>query len=192
MLSRKSFLIRTLYLFVLFSFALSSCSLSKPAFKGELAKPVTSAPEISLPDQHGNPFKLSDMRGQVALVFFGFTNCVDECPLAMAHMKLAREMLAERASDVQVVLVSTDPVRDTPQAMQDFLGKFDPAFLGIPGSLEDLTKIWNAYDVVVLDGGETHSSLTYVIDKQGDLRLKLDAEASPEDIASDLEILLAE
>ena len=74
------------------------------------------------------------MRGKVVLLFFGFTNCVDECPLTMAHIKLALEMLGDGAQDVQVVLVSTDPVRDTPQVLQDFLGKFNPAFLGITGT----------------------------------------------------------
>jgi protein SCO1 len=164
----------------------------KPSFKGEMVKPVSAAPEISMMDQSGNPFQLSAMRGKVILVFFGFTNCVDECPLTMAHIKLALESLGNDAKNVQVVLVSTDPVRDTPQALQDFLGKFDPSYKGIPGTVDELKKIWNDYGVVVEDGGETHSSLTYVIDKRGDLKLTFDPEATPEDIASDLKILLAE
>ena len=143
-------------------------------------------------DQNGNSFYLSEMRGRVVLVFFGFTNCVDECPLTMAHFKLALGMLGDGAKDVQVVMVSTDPVRDTPQALKGFLGKFDPSFLGIPGTVDQLTKIWNAYGVVVLDGGETHSSFTYVVDKAGNLKLTFDPESTPEDIASDLKILLAE
>jgi protein SCO1 len=170
----------------------ASCSVFKPAFKGEVVKPLAVAPEINMTDQNGNPFQLSAIRGKVVLVFFGFTNCVDECPLTMAHIKLALESLGNDAKDVQVVLVSTDPVRDTPQALQDFLGKFDPSYTGIPGSMDELKKIWNDYGVVVLDGGETHSSFTYVIDKKGNLQLTFDPEATPEDIASDLKILLAD
>jgi protein SCO1/2 len=177
---------------VLLTFALASCSAFSPAFKGEKVTPVTSAPQINMADQNGDPFQLSAMRGKVVLVFFGFTNCVDECPLTMAHIKLAVESLGNDAKNVQVVLVSTDPVRDTPQALQDFLGKFDPSYTGIPGSVDELKKVWNDYGVVVLDGGETHSSLTYVIDKQGNIQLTFDPEAAPEDIASDLKILLAE
>jgi protein SCO1/2 len=169
-----------------------SCSAFKPAFKGEVVKPLAAAPEISMTDQNGSSFQLSAMHGKVVLVFFGFTNCVDECPLTMAHIKLALESLGNDAKDVQVVLVSTDPVRDTPQALQDFLGKFDPSYKGIPGTVDELKKIWNDYGVVVLDGGETHSSLTYVVDKQGNLKLTFDPEADPKDIASDLKILLAE
>jgi protein SCO1/2 len=93
---------------------------------------------------------------------------------------------------VQVVLISTDPVRDTPNALRDFLGKFNPTFLGIPGTVDQLTEVWSNYDIVVMDAGETHSSFTYVVDKEGNLRLKIDAEILPEEIASDLKILLAE
>ena len=110
--------------------ASASCSAFRPSFKGEMVKPPKAAPEISLTDQNGNPFQLSAMQGKVVLVFFGFTNCVDECPLTMAHIKQALEMLGDSARDVQVVLVSTDPVRDTPQILQDYLKKFDPAYLG--------------------------------------------------------------
>ncbi len=169
-------------------FVLSSCA----SFKGEKVNPVTAAPEISMMDQNGNPFQLSGMQGKVVLVFFGFTNCVDECPLTMAHIKQALGILGASAGDVRVVLVSTDPIRDTPQALQDFLGKFDPSYIGIPGTVDQLSKLWDAYDVEVLDGGETHSSFTYVIDKGGRLRLRFDPETAPEDMASDLKILLAE
>ncbi len=180
----------SLVVFMLLVF--SGCSVFQPAFKGEMVKPAAAAPDFSLPDHNGSAFQLSSRQGKVVLLFFGFTNCVDECPLAMAHMKLAREMLGDAAGDVQVVMVSTDPVRDTPAALQSFLGKFDPSFIGIPGGLEELQKIWNDYGVVVLDGGETHSSLIYVIDKAGKLRLTLEGDTSPEDMASDLKILLAE
>jgi protein SCO1 len=175
--------------FMLFSV---SCSAIRPGFRGEVVKPVTPAPEINMVDHNGHPFKLSDEHGKVALVFFGFTNCVNECPLTLAHFKLALEALGNDAGQVQVVMVSTDPIRDTPQALHNFMGKFNPAFIGIPGTVDELSKLWNAYEVIVLDGGETHSSFTYVVDKQGRLRLHFDPEMAPEDIASDLKVLLSE
>jgi cytochrome oxidase Cu insertion factor (SCO1/SenC/PrrC family) len=76
--------------------------------------------------------------------------------------------------------------------MQDFLGRFNPDFLGLLGTADQLSRSWNAYGVTVLDGGETHSSYIYAIDKSGKLRLTLDTDLTPEDIASDLKILLAE
>ncbi len=73
----------------------------------------------------------------MVLLYFGYVNCPDECPLTMAHIKLVLKGLGDRVNNVQVAMVSTDPVRDTPQALKDFLGHFDPAFLGLTGSLED-------------------------------------------------------
>lgn len=177
---------------IVFLLVSTSCSAFGPSFKGEMVEPPKPAPEISLTDQNGNPFQLSAMQGKVVLVFFGFTNCVDECPLTMAHIKQALGILGDDAKNVQMVLISTDPVRDTPQVLRDYLKKFDPAYVGISGSVDQLTAVWNDYEVTVLDGGETHSSFTYVVDKHGDLRLTFDPETAPEDIASDLKILLAE
>lgn len=178
-------LFTTLLLVAIF---VSGCS---PSFHGTAVKPVTSAADFSMSDQNGNSFQLSAQRGNVVLVFFGFLNCTTECPLTMANLSQAMNILGDQAKDVQVVLVSTDPVRDTPQAMKAYLEKFNPSFIGITGPMDDLQKIWNDYGVVVLDGGETHSSYTYVIDKKGDLRLTFDTETSPDDIASDLKSLLS-
>ncbi len=174
----------------IFLLGLAACSLFRPAFKGEQLSPLASAPEINMTDQNGNPFSLAGMQGRVVLLFFGFTNCVDECPTTLAHIKLALSEIDGAADKVQVVLVTTDPLRDTPMALQDFLGKFDPAYLGITGAPADIKQIWQNYDVQVLDGGETHSSFVYVIDQQGNLRLRIDAETDPKDIASDVKLLL--
>lgn len=170
----------------------TACSVLGASFKGDLVTPATTAPEINLKDDQGNDFQLSSMQGKVVLLFFGFTNCVDECPLTMAKIKQALESLGEGSQNVVVALVSTDPVRDTPQAMQDFLGRFNSDFLGLPGTADQLKKIWDDYGVTVLDGGETHSSYIYAVDKSGNFRLTMDADLAPEDIASDLKILLAE
>jgi len=176
---------------ILLLFFISACS-SAPSFRGKLLEPAMPAPAINLADQSGNLFHLSDSKGKVVLIFFGFTNCPDECPLTAAHLKQAVELVGDRAGEVQVVMVSTDPVRDTPQAMGAFLGKFNPSFVGIPGTTESLSQIWNDYGVVVLNGGETHSSFIYVIDQAGNLCLSFTSEMSPEDIASDLKTLLSE
>jgi protein SCO1/2 len=164
----------------------------RPSFRNREITPSVPAVEISMTDDNGKPFQMSNLRGKVVLLYFGFVNCPDECPLTMAHFKQVLQMLGPASADVQVVMVSTDPLRDTPQALKDFLGHFDPGFIGIPGSLEQLTKIWNDYGVVVLDGGETHSSYTYVIDRSGKQRLNFLPDSAPEDMLHDLKILLAE
>ncbi len=113
---------------------------SKPSFRGAVITPPWSAPEINLTDHNGRPFKIDDQHGKVVLLYFGYVNCPDECPLTMAHLKLALESLGDRARDVQVIMVSTDPVRDTPQALKDFMEHFNPLFLGLDKLPENFRK----------------------------------------------------
>ena len=174
--------------FIILIVVITGCS---PSFHGGVINPAEPAADFNMPDQNGNDFQLSAQQGKIVLVFFGFLNCVDECPLTMAHLSQAMKTLGDKAQNVQVVMVSTDPVRDTPQGMKEYLANFDPTFLGITGTQDKLKPIWDDYGVVVLDGGETHSSYTYVIDQNGNLRLTFDPEMMPDDIAADLESLLA-
>jgi protein SCO1 len=163
---------------------------SRPSLRGSVITPPWTAPGIKLRDQNGKPFTLSDQKGKVTLLYFGYVNCPDECPLTMAHVKLARESLGNRAQDVQVIMVSTDPVRDTPQALKTFMEHFDPAFLGLTGSIPELQKAWRDYGVTVEDGGETHSTFLYVIDPAGNVRETFLPDTEPQDIAADLRLLL--
>ena len=112
---RKTILVGVSIFVVLFALTAIFYLTGKPSFRGALISPPWPAPEINLTDQNGQPFTLSSQKGKVVLLYFGYVNCPDECPLTMAHVKLARESLGDRAKDVQVVMVSTDPARDTPQ-----------------------------------------------------------------------------
>src|SRR5689334_25292776 len=118
---------------------------NKPSLRGAVISPAWQAPEIQLTDHNGQPFTLSSQRGKVVLLYFGYVNCPDECPLTMAHIKLALASLGDRAANVQVVMVSTDPVRDTPQALKTFMEHFDPSFLGLTGTTAELQKAWSDY-----------------------------------------------
>jgi protein SCO1/2 len=160
------------------------------SLRGSVIDPPFEAGDISLTDSNGEPFTLDQVRGNVAVVFFGFTHCPDECPLAMANLKLAVETLGERGDQVKVLLITTDPVRDTPDALRDFVGRFDSRFLGLTGTEAQLSKVWKDYGVTVMDGGETHSNYIYVIDRSGMLVETVLAESGPTDIAADLRLLL--
>jgi len=163
---------------------------SAPSFRGALITPPWQAPEIQLTDHNGQPFTLSSQRGKVILLYFGYVNCPDECPLTMAHLKLARESLGNQAKDVQVAMISTDPKRDTPEALKDFMTHFDPSFLGLTGTLQELQKTWKDYGVTVEDSGETHSTYLYVIDPAGNVRETFLPDSEPNSIASDIRLLL--
>ena len=164
----------------------------KPSFKGAVISPPWNSPDIMLTDHNGQPFVLSNQRGKVVLLYFGYVNCPDECPLTMAHVKLALQNLGDRAKDVQVIMVSTDPARDTPQALKDFMTHFDPSFLGLTGTPEELQKVWKDYGVAVENGGETHSTYLYVIDPSGNVRETFLPDTEPKDIAADVHLLLNE
>lgn len=163
---------------------------NKPSLKGSIINPPWTAPEINLTDHNGQSFTLSNQHGKVVLLYFGYVNCPDECPLTMAHLKLARESLGDRGQNVQVVMVSTDPVRDTPEALKSFMEHFDPSFLGLTGTPSELQKTWSDYGVTVENGGETHSTFLYVIDPKGDVRETFLPDSEPNDIARDIGLLL--
>jgi protein SCO1/2 len=189
----KAFSFRITTLAILIILVTASCGALKPSLKGGVISPPIVAADINLTDHNGQPFELSKFRGKVALVFFGFSNCVDECPATMAIIKQALSTLGGDASkDVVVVMVSTDPANDTPGSMKEFMGRFSPDFLGLLGTPEQLAKSWQDYGVTVLDGGETHSSFTYVVDKKGNLRETFSPDTTSDDIAADIKILLAE
>lgn len=165
--------------------------INRPAvLHGSLITPPLPAADIQLTDHYGQPFRLSDQRGKVVLLYFGFINCPSECPATMGHIKLALEELGDAASRVQVIMVSTDPERDTPAGLQGFLGNFNPNFLGLTGSLEELQATWKAYNIVVEHGGETHSTYLFVIDPAGNIRETFQPDSPSTDIAADLRILL--
>ena len=171
-------------------FTIAACSPAKPTFRGGAINPPFPAAEIKLTDHNGQPFALSGQRGNVVLVYFGFTNCPDECPLTMAHVKQALQSIGDSAKNVQVVMVTTDPLRDTPQILKDYMTNFNPTFLGLTGTTEELQKAWKDYGVVVEDGGETHSTFLYVIDPAGNLRETFLPDSEPADIAADVSLLL--
>jgi protein SCO1 len=165
---------------------------TKPSFHGAVIDPPIPAAEISLNDFNGSPFKLSELRGKVVILYFGYTNCPDECPLTMAHLKQAMDILGNKSNDVKVVMITTDPMRDTPEAMKTFLGKFSPAFIGLVGTSDEVAKVWKDYGVTVENGGATHSYFVYMIDRAGNFRETFMPDSLPADIAGDTQLLLKE
>jgi len=189
-MNRRMLLLGVGILAVLIIVTALSYFTSNRSLTGAVITPPWPAPEINLTDHNGQPFTLSSQRGKVVLLYFGYVNCPDECPLTMAHLKLALGSLENRAKDVQVVMVSTDPARDTPQALEDFMGHCNPSFLGLTGTPEELQKAWKDYGVTVEDGGETHSTFLYVIDPAGNVRETFLPDSEPGDIAADISLLL--
>jgi len=132
-------------------------------------------PDISLVDTSNDPFGVDDMRDRYSLLFFGFTNCPDICPLTLQVLAAARERLSE-GSAPQVVFVSVDPHRDTPERIRAYLDNFDPDFVGATGPDAALAPWIEALGVTVhkneQDGERynvTHNGTVYVINPDAEL-----------------------
>ena len=110
------------------------------AWHGVEPDPVPERADFTLTDTDGKPFDfLAETAGKPTLVYFGYTNCPDECPTAMADIAAAlRTAPADLADDVSVILVTTDPERDTPEVLREWLDKFDEDFIGLVGTQEEV------------------------------------------------------
>ena len=176
---------------------------SKPAsFRGTMyAEPYPPAPEIELNRDNGTSFKLSEMRGNVVLLFFGYTSCPDVCPTTMAELKQALDELDEDdAKQVQVLFVTVDPERDTPERVQEYVNHFNSDFIGLSGTESELTEVWKKYGVFRenVEGTSAagylvnHTARVTLIDRDGNLRLSYAFDTPVDSIVHDLKLLFKE
>ena len=153
--------------------------------------------ELRLPDHHGKPRTLADFRGKVVVVAFGYTHCPDVCPTTLANLANARRKLGKEGDQVQVLFVTVDPKRDTPDLLGRYVTAFDPTFLGLAGSPADTKRTEKDFKLYVEerptgngDYSVDHSAQIFAYDRKGRLRLVLPQTATPDAIASDLRVLL--
>jgi protein SCO1/2 len=168
-------------------------------FSGMLADPRASAPDFVLTDETGQPFALSALRGQWVLLTFGYTTCPDVCPVTMAFLRQARERLGEDGEATRVVFVSVDPARDTPEVMGRYVAQFGEQNKGLTGSPEAVAAAAAAYGVkyeirdieTAIGYLVNHSAYVYVLDPDFRLTLTFPFGVRPEEMAADLETLMA-
>ncbi|HXN16446.1 MAG TPA: SCO family protein [Usitatibacter sp.] len=156
------------------------------------------AGELRLRDHNGKERTLADFRGKVVVVVFGYTQCPDVCPTTLADLASALRLLGGEASRVQVLFVTVDPKRDTPELLRQYVPAFHPDFLGLFGDDAALTKVTKDFHVYARErAGRTaetytvdHSAQSFAFDPEGRLRLLMGYGTSPAMIASDLRLLL--
>lgn len=154
--------------------------------------------DLDMTDTTGKPRTLADFRGKVLLVFFGYTQCPDVCPTAMAQAAQALQLLGDKASRVQVIMISVDPARDTPTILGAYVHAFDPSFVGLTGTPEQLDKTARSFKAFYAkEPGPTpeqyamnHSAAFYLMDQAGEARALLGPSLTPEDMAHDIQLLL--
>lgn len=154
--------------------------------------------DLNMIDTSGHKKTLADFKGKVLLIFFGYTQCPDVCPTAMAQAAQAVEILGDKAKDVEVIMISVDPDRDTPEILSAYVQAFDPNFIGLTGSHEQLEKTAKSFKAFYTKEATpnpkhyaiNHTSAFYLMDKQGDSRALLGPTLTPEEMAHDIELLL--
>ncbi len=154
--------------------------------------------DLDMTDTTGQRRTLADFRSKVLLVFFGYTQCPDVCPTAMALAAQTMQLLGDQARDVRVIMVSVDPARDTPDILGAYVQAFDPSFIGLTGTPEQLDKTARSFKAFYAkEPGPTpehyamnHSSAFYLMDRDGEARALLGPSLTPEDVAHDIKLLL--
>ncbi len=178
---------------------LAACAPSKPSFQNTDITGAEFGRELKLADHAGKPRTLDDFKGKVVAVFFGFTHCPDVCPTTLATMREVKEKLGPDGERLQVIFVTVDPERDTPELLAKYVTAFDPTFLGLHGSPEAISqtaKVFKVYYQKV--PGKTpetytmdHTASTYLYDPQGRLRLFVRHGQGVDPIVADVKTLLA-
>ena len=157
----------------------AACGPATPSFKNVDITGAEFGRELRLTDHTGRVRTLADFRGKVIVVFFGFTRCPDVCPTTLADLKVVKEKLGKDGDRLQVLFVTVDPERDTPELLAKYVPAFVPSFLGLYGDAEATARTAKEFKVfyqkVAGSSPENysmdHTAASYVYDPQGRLRL---------------------
>ncbi len=185
--------------FLVLGVYLGSCESSKKEkFNGTLLE--QPAYDFELKTAGDRKVKLSDFRGKLVFIFFGYTHCPDVCPAALQNLaKMMNQLDKEEQEQVQVIMISVDPERDTPEVADKYAKFFNPNFLGLSGSEEEIKKVTKEYKAFYkkVEGQSAsgylvdHTAYIYLIDKSGNLKLIYSSsKQKPELMAEDVKKLL--
>jgi protein SCO1/2 len=176
----------------------AGCAPDGPKFRASDVTGATFGREFQLNDAAGKPRTLADYRGKAVVVFFGYTQCPDVCPTTLAELADVMKKLGPDADRVQVLFVTIDPERDTPDLLSKYVPAFDPRFMGLYGDAAATARTAKEFKIIyqkqpgATPGSYTmdHSAGTYIFDPQGRLRLYVSYGQGPEVFAHDLRELL--
>lgn len=198
----------------------ASIAPATDGWAGFAVEPERPAPGFTLTDGAGRPWSLDDARGSIVALFFGYTRCPDVCPQTLSRLQAAVAELGADGDAVRVVLVTTDPEHDTPDVMARYVGAYDPRFVGLTGSeneVRTVASLFGALPGAAADGHDEaaahgddahddgaahadapsidptlHSSRVWLIDAAGQMRVSYSGPYTPADVAHDMSILIGE
>ncbi|HEX9012461.1 MAG TPA: SCO family protein [Anaerolineaceae bacterium] len=177
---------------------IAGLTLRPHTFSGTVLDTPKQAYDFSLTGVDGRPVRLSDLRGRLVMVFFGYTNCPDECPATLHNLHAMLEALGSQSDRVRVVFITVDPERDTPARMQSYLAGIDPRMLGLTGTLDEISQTAAQYGVFFQKGTYnsqgsyeiTHTLIIQLIDSKGLMRVVYPSETPSTALAEDVSYLL--
>lgn len=167
-------------------------------YKGTKIDPPVAIKDFTLINQQKESFELSSLYGHYTFIFFGYTHCPDVCPITLSEFKRIKEGLGKDADQVKFVFITVDPQRDTADVLQRHLSRFDPAFIGLSGSEDQLKLVWDAFGVYREKRDATnsdsylidHTARIYLLDKEGRLFMTYPYDMGWENILGDLQHML--
>jgi protein SCO1/2 len=175
---------------------LTGCNPLKANYSGIDLTGADFGRTFSLTDPDGRERALAEFRGKYVMIFFGYTQCPDVCPTALARAVEVRKKLGADAGRLQVIFITVDPERDTPAMLKNYTRLFDEGFLALSGDLEKTREVAKEFRVVyekVPTGSSyamDHTAITYVIDDKGRLRLGMRHSQTADEYAADLQTLM--
>lgn len=177
---------------------LTACSPDKLQFKSIDLTGADYAQGFSLVDHNGQLRTLKDFAGKIVVVFFGYTQCPDVCPTTLAEMAQIKQLLGPDGDKLQAIFITLDPERDSPEMLKAYVGNFDPTFLALRPSMDQLPEVAKDFKVYYkkVDGKTPgsyimdHSAGSYIFDVKGRIRLYSRYGGGAEALASDIRLLL--
>ncbi|MEJ5200904.1 MAG: SCO family protein [Anaerolineales bacterium] len=168
------------------------------SFHGTVINPPLPVTDFSLQTANEEVFRLSEQKGKIVLLFFGYTSCPDVCPVTLATFKQVNDNLGEDAQKVRFVMITADPDRDTPDKVAEYAARFNPEFMGLSGDMTALASIWKELGVFVekqeSDSAAgylvSHTASVYVLNQSGSLFMTFPYGTTATEIADDIRQIL--
>jgi len=178
---------------------LAGCGDEEYKFQGGTLLPLSTTADFQLTDQYGEPWTMSEQTGKVVLLYFGYTTCPDACPTTLSDWIEVKRLLGDKADQVEFVMVTVDPERDTVEKLNQYMAFFDPEFRGLTGDQATITGINMDYGIMAVreefPDSKTgylmnHTTSFWVVDTENKLRLTFAHGTDPEIVAEDIRHLL--
>jgi protein SCO1/2 len=176
---------------------LGACN-QQTQFQGSDVTGAAIGGDFHLIDHTGKPRTLADFRGKVVVIFFGYTQCPEECPTTLSRLASAMQKLGSDSERVQVLLITVDPERDTREVLSQYVPSFNPTFLGLYGDAAATAEVAKEFKIIYQkQPGPTpgtysmdHSTGTFIFDREGRLRVYESYAQGPDPLAHDIRALL--